>query len=1090
LRNADLNKIASLLIWSFNPQSEFRNPKLIRFIMNSLQSKIGRVLGLALLLALSVSSIYAQGATGSLRGTVTDELGGIIVGATVTATDASGVSKNTVTNGEGVYVLSGLAPGKYSVRAESSGFAAYENAEVEVAAGRRDPLNIQLKVTIAEEKVTVASETPVSTEAQDNADQVVLRGKDLDSLPDDPDELAAALQALAGPSAGPNGGQIFIDGFTGGRIPPKASIREIRVNQNPFAAENDQPAGGRIDIFTKPGTDKLRGSAFFNFNDESMNSRNPFSSNRPPFQFRQYGGSLSGPIIPKKASYFIDFERRETDDNEVVNAFVLDPSLNVAQIQQGFVVPRRVITFSPRFDYQLNDRHTLVARYSFNHFSTQNGGIGGFSLPERAFDSANTQHNLQLTETAIISPTVINETRFQYTHQHSEQNGNNTVPTVNVLQSFTSGGSQVGLASNNDDRWELQNYTSWSVGHHALKAGGRLRGVHIRDVSPNNFGGTYVFAGGLAPVLNANNNPVLIPDPNNAGNSVAQLQTITSLDRYRRTLVLQQLGFTQAQILARGGGPTQFNINLGNPEATVSQFDLGGFIQDDWRVRPNLTFSFGLRYEAQTNISSKFNFAPRVAFAWSPSSGNAARPPKTVVRGGGGIFYNRFGESNTLQSNRFNGVNQLQFTASDAATLANIPFPTSADPASLDVSNLNIDPSRQITWRVAQDLRTPTFYMLGGQLEHQLPLKFTMFAGVFGLRIEHAIRARDINAPLPGTFFNSTNPALANPGIRPFGNIGEIYQYESSGTFKQKQLFIGFNNRLNPAFSMFSSYVLSKTESDTDGQGGGLFPANSYDLSNEFGRAGNDVRHRFTLAGTLTLPWYKISLNPFIIATSGRPFNITTGRDINGDNLFLERPAFAGANVNCADRTNYACTPFGNFKLNPGPGDEIIPRNFGHGPGFFSVNMRVSKTWNFGDVHSSNAKNAAPATSPQGSAGAEGGRGPGREGAGGGARGGAGGGPGGGGPGGIPGFNPGRGGGGGQGGGLAGGGPEKRYSLTFSVNFQNLFNHNNRATPIGNLSSPLFGESTSTAGGFGGFGPGGSVSAGNRRVQAQIRFNF
>jgi hypothetical protein len=1062
--------------------------------MNSFQSRIGPIFVVALLLlAFCVSASQAQQATGTLRGTVTDELGGIIVGANITVTDASGAAKTAITNGEGVYLVSGLAPGKYTVRAESSGFAPYEETEVSVVAGRREPLNIQLKVTIAEEKVTVAGETPVSTEAQDNADQVVLRGKDLDSLPDDPDELAAALQALAGPSAGPNGGQIFIDGFTGGRIPPKASIREIRVNQNPFSAENDQPAGGRIDIFTKPGTDKFRGSASFNFNDESLNSRNPFSSNRPPFQFRQYGGNLSGPIIPKKASFFLDFERRETDDNEVVNAFILDPSLNVAQVQEGFLVPRRALTFSPRFDYQINDKHTLVARYSYNHFSTQNGGIGGFSLPERAFDSSNTQQIVQLTETAILSPTIINETRFQFTHQRSDQKGNNTVPTVNVLQSFTSGGSQVGLASNNDDRWELQNYTSWTMGHHALKAGGRLRGVHIKDVSPNNFGGTYVFAGGSAPFLDANNNPVLVPDPNNAGKFLVQLQPITSLDRYRRTLFLEGLKdaqgnplFTQAQILERGGGPTQFSINLGNPEATVSQVDVGGFVQDDWRVRPNLTLSWGLRYEAQTNISSKFNFAPRLAFAWSPTGGNAARPPKTVIRGGGGIFYNRFGEGNTLQSNRFNGVNQLQFTATDAASLALIPFPTSAEPASLDASKFQGDASKQITWRVANDLHTPTFYMIGAQIEHQLPFKFTMFAGVFGLRIEHAIRARDINAPLPGTFVSSPDPNIARPGVRPFGNVGEIYQYESSGTFKQKQLFIGFNNRLNPAFSMFSSYVLSKTQSDTDGQGsGGLFPANSYDLTGEFGRAGQDVRHRFTLAGTLTLPWYKISLNPFIIATSGRPFNITTGRDTNGDKLFLERPAFAGADANCSDRTNFVCTRFGNFKLNPGPGDQIIPRNFGNGPGFFSVNMRVGKTWNFGDVHGS-TKNAAASSSTPGASGGAGGGGRGREG-GGGRGGGVGG------PGGIPGFNPGRGGGQGGGGGLTGGGPEKRYSLTFSVNFMNLFNRNNRATPIGNLSSPLFGESTATGGGFGGFGPGGgggSSSAGNRRIQAQVRFNF
>src|SRR6185436_4398249 len=139
-----------------------------------------------------------------------------------------------------------------------------------------------------------------------NANQTVIGGKDLDALPDDPDELAAALQALAGPAIGPNGGQIFIDGFTGGSMPSKDSIREIRINQNPFAAENDQPSG-RIDILTRPGTDKLRGGTSFNFNDESLNSRNPFttSNKRSPFQVRQYGGNLGGPLVKKKASYFI-----------------------------------------------------------------------------------------------------------------------------------------------------------------------------------------------------------------------------------------------------------------------------------------------------------------------------------------------------------------------------------------------------------------------------------------------------------------------------------------------------------------------------------------------------------------------------------------------------------------------------------------------------------------------------------------------------------------------------------------------------------------------------------------------------------------
>src|SRR5207248_9017457 len=194
-----------------------------------------------------------------------------------------------------------------------------------------------------ETQVKVNADTPVSTDSNNNANQQVISGKDLDSLPDDPDELAAALQALAGPAIGPNGGQIFIDGFSGGNMPPKESIREIRINQNPFAAENDQPSG-RIDILTKPGTDKMRGNLSFNFDDESLNSRNPFatsSSKRTPFQIRQLGGNLSGPVKKRKASFFLEANRNDTDDNDLIRATILDPSLNVVQLGQGVLVPRR-----------------------------------------------------------------------------------------------------------------------------------------------------------------------------------------------------------------------------------------------------------------------------------------------------------------------------------------------------------------------------------------------------------------------------------------------------------------------------------------------------------------------------------------------------------------------------------------------------------------------------------------------------------------------------------------------------------------------------------------------------------------------------
>ena len=1029
------------------------------------------------IVSLSAALVSAQQNRGSLRGLVTDELGGAVVGASVVLNDMNGSQKAaTTTNGEGVYSFNGVQLGKYFLLATAPGFGSTDPTEVELTNGSRQTLDLVLRVTI-EEKVTVAAETPLSTEATNNANQTLIAGKDLDALPDDPDELAAALQALAGPSVGPNGGQIFIDGFSGGRLPPKESIREIRINQNPFAAENDQPSG-RVDILTRPGTDKLRGSSFFNFEDESLNSRNPFSDSRTPYQVRSFGGNLGGPLVKNKASFFVDIERRETDDNELVRATVLDENFVPEEVGFGVVTPRRNLNFSPRVDYQLNTNNTLIARYSFFRSDRMNNGVGGFSLPERAYDSRSRQHTIQLTETAVLNATMVNETRFQYSRGRNESLGNNTTPTLNVSSSFISGGSQVGHVVNTDQRWELTNFLQWQRGTHTFKFGGRLRRLSITDINPNNFGGTYVFTGGFVPSLDAHNQPVF-----------SQPEFVSSIERYRRTLLGRELRLTPNQIRAIGGGASQFSISTGEPRASVSQFDAGIYAQDDWRVRPNLTFSFGLRYENQTNIDSPLNFAPRLAVAWSPGAADSTRPPKMVIRAGAGVFYNRFNENNTLQALRYNGLNQQQFSVAERplyetvnGLLVFVPPPTTpldAFPSLPPTATLTA--ARQIQWRVADDLQAPTVYLGGVQVERQLPYRFTATVGFYSVHIQHVIRARDVNAPLPGSI------TVLNPqGTRPFGNIGEIYQYESSGRFDQNQLFISVNNRFSRTLSFFANYALSKTQNDTDGQGGSMFPANSYDLTGEYGRAAFDIRHRFTFAGTINLPWWQVTLNPFITATSGRPFNITTGQDTSLDRLFTERPSFAPAGVDCNNPpARVVCTPFGNFNLNPAAGDALIPRNFGEGPGYFAVNLRISKTWSFGAL-------------PGNRAGNQGGQDGQRSGGGGGPRGGggtripnigvAGGGPGGGGGqrgpggGGIPGI-----------GGPGGTSEGKRYSMQFSINFSNLLNNVNLSTPVGNLSSPSFGESLGLGGGFGGFGGGGGAGgggAGNRRVSAQVRFNF
>jgi len=967
-----------------------------------------------LVLALCVSSAAAQQRVAGLKGQVLDELGGAIVGVTVTAVNSQGVEKTVVTNDGGSYTINGLAPGKYTVRAAAAGFGIYENTEVDVVAARIQQLDITLNVTIEDQKVTVAADSnALSTEPENNAGAIVLKGSDLDSLPDDPDDLAAALQALAGPSAGPNGGQIFIDGFTGGRLPPRASIREIRVNSNPFSAEFDRLGFGRIEILTRPGTERYRGQVSFNFNDDALNSRHPFAPNRPPHQLRQYGGNFGGPILKRKMSFFVDFDKRDVDDDAVVVATILDANNNIVGFSETVPVPSRRTSFSPRVDYQINPNHTLVTRYSYSK-NQRIGGVGGFNLPELEYDIENSEHNFQLTETAIINKTIVNETRFQFDHSTSRSDGNNTIPTISVLDAFTGGGSQVGQASNTENEWELTNNTSFTKGAHAFKVGMRMRHTSITDISPQNFGGTFTF---------------------------------TSIAGYRATV----LGDAQLA--------SQFSIAAGNPETTVSQFDFGGYVQDDWKLRPNFTMNLGLRYENQSNINSELNFAPRIGFAWSPSGGQQA---KTVVRGGFGVFYDRVGENLTLQARRLNGINQQQFIVSNPNFFPTIPSVETLQSFAVPVSIFRLNP----------DIQSPYTMQSVISVERQLPHNLTIATSYIRVRTLHGLRTRPVNAPLPGTFTGAPNS-----GVRPLGVNNNIFEYESTGRFNQNQFIVNLNSRFHRNISLTAYYVLAKANSDADGTGS--YPADPYDLSGEYGRASGDVRHRFVMNGTIRAPW-GISLNPFVIVQSGRPFNITLGRDLNGDTRFTERPSFAPAGADCS--LIIRCTPFGNFNALPAVGEPRIPRNFGQGPGSVTLNMRVSKTWNFGSEGASAQANQQQNREGQGNDRQRGATMIGGGMAGGGQRGGGpgGGGPGGGGPGGG-----GRGGfgGGGFGGGNAGG----RYNLTFSLNFNNILNHTNLGNPVGNLTSRLFGQSTSTAGGFGGFGGQGAY---NRRIDAQIRFSF
>ena len=324
-------------------------------------------------------TVFAQ--TASLTGRVADDSGAVVPGAKVALTGPIGLVKNGVAADDGSYSFSGLPSGRNSVLATAPALAMAHPVAITLHAGTQT-LNLKLAVASTTQQITVHSDADpgVSTESSNNASALVLTGEDLEALPDDRDDLQADLQALAGPAAGPSGGAMFVDGFSGGELPPKESIREIRINQNPFSPEYDKLGYGRIDVFTKPGTGKVHGEIGWNFADQVWNSRNPYAAQKGPLLLNESENSVSGPLS-KRASFTLDLEYHAVNNGAIINALTLNPQTLSPQAFSGTsLTPQRRFRTSPRVDYQLNENNTLSLRYTFTKSDIRNFGIGAFDL--------------------------------------------------------------------------------------------------------------------------------------------------------------------------------------------------------------------------------------------------------------------------------------------------------------------------------------------------------------------------------------------------------------------------------------------------------------------------------------------------------------------------------------------------------------------------------------------------------------------------------------------------------------------------------------------------------------------------------------
>ena len=877
---------------------------------------------IALIGVLDATSL-AQSKTAEVFVSVKDQFGDTISGAEIVLSKSGEAEKRVNTNQIGIAQFFSLIGGDYRISVSAAGFQEYKSENVTIKANETRNLEVVLEVASVESNVEIGADDDADPER--SGVTTTLNEKEIRVLPDDQRELERAIRTIGESIAGEEL-PITVNGVQGAQIPPKEAIQQIRINQNVFSAQYDGPFGGGIEIFTRANVDKFKGYASFNFADSRLNAADPFLGGRVPYQSRSYFFSLSGPLLGKKANFFAYGSHSESDLSAVINAVVLDANLQAIEFKQSFAAPSRSENFYLTINADPTKKHKLYLSYNFGISRGKGQNVGGFSLPTRANDNRSQSHYLQFSDTYLINANIVNQTRLLTSYFSNNSFGGSEEAAINVLDAFFGGGSQQNN-SNKNFRFDVANETTWQMGKYAFGFGGRFRGERISQNSTANFGGTYTFGGRLAPVLDANNNPVT----NGAG--TVQTTQINSLESYRRTLLFQRMGFSNQRIRELGGGANQLTISGGNPEIKAAQYDVGFYVQNSYKISETVAASFGARYENQTNISSSRNIAPRFGIIWSPKAKEKQNPLYTLPRisVGYGMFYNRFGLNNTLNVRQASDTDRSQYLITDANVLdiyPNAPSVNALRQFALPRTQRFIDLA----------FETPYQSLLNITVAKKIPKNFTLnFTFSRGTTFRQS-STQNINAPLAGTF-NLLNPTLA---VRPLGNVGNVYEIRSTGKTAVDRFSINLN--FPNSQKLFASVRYFFTKSKGDVVSGSGSPFDPYDFSQEYAPTLFDGIHSVGGYFFYNLP-YKISVGSDFSISSGTRFNIYTGRDTNGDGFFSERPAFATD----LSKPNLVETPYGILDPNPSPTDQLIPRNLGRGTKNVQINGSINKTFGFNE---------------------------------------------------------------------------------------------------------------------------------------------
>jgi hypothetical protein len=792
-----------------------------RFVLSSALLLLASPLAIAVAIPTETAAPAASAANvSSVSGSVADSSGAIIPGAQVQLVDPSGAAVSTATtDAAGNFRIHPPRQGDYTLSVSMNGFQT-GSQHLHVGATASSPMTVILAIAASVTQVDVHAGSDIDlTSSENNGDTSVMTSSDLKSLPVfDNDYVTAMSNFMDAGDTATAGTGLMVDGVEANRatVSPSA-VQEIHINEDPYSAQYYRPGRGQLEIITKPNADKYHGEFNFMFRDSALNAQNAFAPSKPFEQRRIYEGNVTGPILhSSKTGFLFSFNRSEEDLDAVVNATVLDTT-NPANLQgtafrANVAAPTRDTEFSLRIGHQFTDKNNAYITYSFQDSTNRNENVGNQTLPEVGVNAEYREDDVILHDDYILSPTKLNQASVVLEHWDNPYTDAKEGPQIKVQGNFTGGSAQ-----NDQDRSEynvrVSDIVSWTRGPHSLKFGVNVPHFSRRVMDDRtNSAGTYTFAS-LADYQN--NNP--------SGYSAAQ-------------------------------GETRFLYH---------QQEVGGFIQDQIKITPRFSLTPGLRYDWQNFLArDRNNFSPRLSFAYviDPAS-------KTVLRGGGGIYYDRIGGGPLVDVARYESARRRLVNVSSRQQTLCYPIANCVSPGSLPPSLVELQPG----------IRTPYQMHFGLSLERQIGEKATISIGGRVNRGADLFRSVDLNAPLPSTNFTE----------RPNANVSQLRQIQSEGYQKGAALDINYRGRFNRYFTAFAWYSWTHYGNNTDGIS--WFPENQQNPEAEWGRPSWDIGQRFGIFGEVNAD-HPLNVGFGVFANGGHPYSITTGEDDYGDNLFNARP--------------------------------------------------------------------------------------------------------------------------------------------------------------------------------------------------------